>query len=709
MSQASTNEPVGEAPGPMTDAELLDLAAELTEAGIEVFPVAARKTATKVEKRPLCRGGKDGGTLDVDQFASLLDAAREGTGRGYRPLRDDEEVILGAHSSWSLMLDHDVKNGGRGEETRQRHLAQFGDVMERVMFRSLSGGVNVLLAKPDLDTAIGNTSPWEDVDVRADGGYFVPPGVRCSWGSWDWIAGDYEDLVDAECPPGIWSQLAAATDNPPAAQDGEVEKWLQANGPTLASPLADKQLKRHLTNIATAANRHPAMWDALVWIRRQGDSVDRLDAFTQIEEAWIRRMTGDGEPERSGECRDKLAHLVASSLEYEAQREQLDPRPTALEAELATEGATADERSDAQKLADRMLTPSQLAALKPPAYIVDKHLPENTLVFMIGPSGVGKSFVALDLSCRIATGGGEWGEQGWAVRGGRVLYVAAEGSAGISKRVNAWCRYHDVEPDEIDMLTLPLAVSLVEERAVQTLEEALGIVGSFDLIVIDTLARSAVGADENSASDAGIVVENLDRIKRAAGGATVLVVHHTGKEIERGSRGSSAWKANVDAELMVSGPGILRSVTIKTAKMKDDEDQLQTHFVGEVVELGSESGIDAEPLTSVVLVPRTIEQVEVMSDLEQEANEAVDLGRSILRVLANNISGSASKEAWRAACRRHEVRFKDTRFSEAAEWLYSEGYLLETKDGNKRLYSCSSKGFELLRTVGRQEDDDADD
>ena len=49
-------------------------------------------------------------------------------------------------------------------------------------------------------------------------------------------------------------------------------------------------------------------------------------------------------------------------------------------------------------------------------------------------------------------------------------------------------------------------------------------------MVIDTLARTSAGLEENSAKDMGVYINNCYKIRDAAreGGATVLVVHHTG-------------------------------------------------------------------------------------------------------------------------------------------------------------------------------------
>jgi hypothetical protein len=56
--------------------------------------------------------------------------------------------------------------------------------------------------------------------------------------------------------------------------------------------------------------------------------------------------------------------------------------------------------------------------------------------------------------------------------------------------------------------------------------------GGHDFIILDTLARCMVGADEDSAKDCGIVVDALTRLlSHTPGGRGVaLGVHHAGKD-----------------------------------------------------------------------------------------------------------------------------------------------------------------------------------
>ena len=75
-----------------------------------------------------------------------------------------------------------------------------------------------------------------------------------------------------------------------------------------------------------------------------------------------------------------------------------------------------------------------------PEWTIDGILPAEGLTVLVAPPGVGKTFQALDWSFRIATGKSTWASR--AVQRGGVVYVAAEGFAGLPLRVQAWKRRH---------------------------------------------------------------------------------------------------------------------------------------------------------------------------------------------------------------------------------------------------------------------------
>ncbi len=210
-----------------------------------------------------------------------------------------------------------------------------------------------------------------------------------------------------------------------------------------------------------------------------------------------------------------------------------------------------------------LLTVDDLQGLPPLQWLIDGCVPSGAFAVLYGPSGAGKTFLALDLALSVSAAV-RW--LGHAVRGGPTLYVAAEGIGGLAQRVKAWHSAH-AECDLSGVRFLPDAVNLIDERAVSSL---LADIADMDLppalIVLDTLARCLAGADENSAQDVGRAVAAIDRI-RAATGATVLLIHHTGKNGDA-ERGSSALRGAADTMLAVSNDdGLIR---VECAKQKDD-------------------------------------------------------------------------------------------------------------------------------------------
>jgi hypothetical protein len=181
---------------------------------------------------------------------------------------------------------------------------------------------------------------------------------------------------------------------------------------------------------------------------------------------------------------------------------------------------------------------SSVAARRRPAfehklegYVVDGILYLDTLAWLHGKPGCGKSFVALDWAGCIASGL-PWQDR--VVTQGPVLYVIAEGVSGLRPRVRAWEDYTRLRSG---VTFLPVAVQFfqpVDLAAIIQLAQELHPA----LIVIDTQARVTVGADKNSAKDMGEFVAAADRIRQASR-ACVLLVHHEARAGEN-MRGSTA-------------------------------------------------------------------------------------------------------------------------------------------------------------------------
>lgn len=215
----------------------------------------------------------------------------------------------------------------------------------------------------------------------------------------------------------------------------------------------------------------------------------------------------------------------------------------------------------------KLLTPENIEALPDLEWLIEGVVPTPGLVVLYGEPGSGKTFVALSMALTAASG------QTWLGRATlqtKALYVAAEGVLGLKNRIMAHRHRRGLVNDNVRFVASPIAImdpaqikALLAELKQQDFEPGL--------IVVDTLARVALGADENNAKDMGRVVDGLDELKRQTG-ATVMVIHHTRKD-GGSERGSSALRGAADAMILCEKAPSLdgAGVRLECAKMKDDE------------------------------------------------------------------------------------------------------------------------------------------
>lgn len=204
----------------------------------------------------------------------------------------------------------------------------------------------------------------------------------------------------------------------------------------------------------------------------------------------------------------------------------------------------------------------------PISWLVKGWLQAEALAMFHGPSGGGKTFVVLDMCCRIAAGGGEW--QGHKVKAGSVVYLAGEGHHGLRGRVAAW-KLHN----EVGSLSMWLSRDGCDLNTAEGLRRVMDNVHRLQtrpsVIVVDTLHRFLSG-DENSAQDAKTMLDACAKLMQEFSCA-VLLVHHTGvsEEAQARARGSSAWRGALDIEVSIvpsKGDG---PISIVQRKSKDAE------------------------------------------------------------------------------------------------------------------------------------------
>ena len=254
-------------------------------------------------------------------------------------------------------------------------------------------------------------------------------------------------------------------------------------------------------------------------------------------------------------------------------------------------------------------------------WLIKDLLPAQGMTVIYGASGSGKTFFALDMAMAIARGV-DWRNR--KVKRGRVVYVAAEGSAGFRRRLRAYALFHECDLHGLDLHVIAASPSLLDRAQASDLAKYVHqTVGKVYLTFFDTMAKVTAGGNENSGEDMGKALRNLEAYQGAVGGAVVLI-HHSGKDETRGARGWSGIKAAVDAELEVTRSD--RDHVATLTKLKDGEDGAEFSFRLMSVPLGFDE--DNEPITSCVVshgdIPaRMIKARKRMGEIEKAIYEVV--------------------------------------------------------------------------------------
>ncbi|MCC8378819.1 AAA family ATPase [Xenorhabdus sp. PB30.3] len=251
-------------------------------------------------------------------------------------------------------------------------------------------------------------------------------------------------------------------------------------------------------------------------------------------------------------------------------------------------------------------------------YVVKGIIPAHSLCSIYGASGSYKSFLAGAWGCHIATG------KAWAgksVAQGAVLYVVGEGGIGVPRRIKAWEIVNGQAVENMYLINTPIfpaSPAEVHELVIAARQVETETGHPVRLIILDTLARCFGGADENDSKDMGAFVRGCDELK-AKTGASILVVHHSGKDESKGARGSSALRAALDVEYKICREGKKGgSLVISCTKMKDAEEPDTKAYDMRVVELFTDK--DGEDITSLALIDRPRDPVEE-EDIDHVANK----------------------------------------------------------------------------------------
>jgi hypothetical protein len=191
------------------------------------------------------------------------------------------------------------------------------------------------------------------------------------------------------------------------------------------------------------------------------------------------------------------------------------------------------------------------------------------VTLLYSPGKTGKSLIAMEMAAAAATGMPVLGSP--AQEPVQVLYVDQEMTE------DDWqARLEDMGYGEGDAQILNDRLHLAQLQTWPPMDTFLGGAAVLaeqqrwgaQLVVIDTASKVVKGPENENDTHAALYRNTLVPLKRS--GCAVVVLDHTGKDLERGARGGSAKTDNVDLafELLVRGTDLL-SLRCSHARFRD--------------------------------------------------------------------------------------------------------------------------------------------
>ena len=508
--------------------DLISTALEIAEE-YPVFPC-------DVKKRPVCQGGFKAATQDPDEIERLF--STQGAALIGVPTGDISGLSV---------IDIDVRDGKQGEQWVKDNAELLGQTR---VAETQSGGWHYYYKH---SAGIRNRAGIDGcVDVRGSGGYCVFPGSI----GYKWL----NDNDFAPFPPTVAAQSTGT-----------------ANA-SLAAPMGGSDIDS-LNRVVDGREKYMAriVMASVADYYRENGSFPSMDWMVEnvypTYEARVKSRTGDLNAEGRGidEFRKKVTSTITRGIEGKLADLHIAPAKVAPANSLPASLVEVSGRGFERQI--KLRTLGELSNTPPPTFMVADYIIEKSFAVMYGAPASYKSFLAIDWALSIAHGA-DW--NGRPTQQGTVVYLAMEGQSGITNRAEAWHRDRKLSNEGIPFyaVTNPISMADAEATDVALLSEAVkDLLGTVQpsLFVVDTLARSFGGADENSATDMGIFVRNCDLLREQFDCA-VLAVHHSGKDVEKGLRGSSALLGAVDTSIALGRKAETQQVCVKNPKQKDVEE-----------------------------------------------------------------------------------------------------------------------------------------
>ncbi len=584
-----------------------DIIQEYLAAGASLTPI--KKNA----KSPIL---KDWGNKSVSE-EKLLDHAAKGGNVGM-VIKDDMVVV-----------DVDPRNGGW--ESLARLEKKIGEKIERTV-ETPSGGFHAYY-KGRSEALRKNLKEFPGIDILSEGSQVLIVGCEIDGKKYVWTDEDFGCVEFADVPTGLVKTYAKGERARPTSDDDCVEDLRDFAG-LVGRPgaMSEEAVKELLAKLDPSIPNDE-------WVKVGMALKDWHPIFgLELWEAWS--LDGDNWTEGDAEKRWRSFDVTAGSggvtlgtVVHMARNE----------ADFKISPMTGGSEKIQNDL--KLLTIPEMDARPPVKFLVPSLLPEKGVAVLAGQSGTMKSFCAISVGLTAATGGVFFDDE---IEQTNCLFMLNEGQGGFARRCIAWQEYHHIQNTDA-FKVIETTPNLMRS---ESLEPFIDLIESekFNpgLIIIDTFSKATIGGEDNSTKDMGMAMGNAYNIANHFN-ALVILIDHMGKDTKRGVRGAYAKHAAADMVGHVSKIG--DTVTIKTAKQKEAEDDLKFDFDIEHIVIDGESVPVLISRTGINGFQRLTPQREfILSTLDNAENE--EMKRDDLCSIFLNEYGEGKKGSFRTQLHR---------------------------------------------------------
>lgn len=186
-------------------------------------------------------------------------------------------------------------------------------------------------------------------------------------------------------------------------------------------------------------------------------------------------------------------------------------------------------------------------------YIISPCLPQQGLMMIYAKRGIGKTYFALLLASKIASGENLFNDRWQIAKKWKVLYLDGEMPANaMQERLKTLISNHNQLNQHLEIITRDLQTNgLMPNIADEEGQESLDIIiKDFDVVIIDNLSTLARGGKENEASSWNLIGEWALKLRSL--GKSIIFIHHAGKN--NSQRGTSKREDILDTVINLKNP-----------------------------------------------------------------------------------------------------------------------------------------------------------